>query len=157
MLLIMLTFLFIKSKHDDARNTYEAEIASLRRLVDDLAKQKAAAEVEADKHKDECKTAQTKLAKRESEVRGLQRRIECLDRDLSAYKQDHDRYEALKPEYDALEKRCAALRRNLDAETLARNDLENKVAGLREELNFKNRLLEEERMKECHQYYFFHI
>ncbi|KAL5110507.1 Lamin-B2 [Taenia crassiceps] len=119
------------SKHDDARNTYEAEIASLRRLVDDLAKQKAAAE----------------LAKRDSEVRGLQRRVEGLERDLSAYKQDHDRYEALKPDYDALEKRCAALRRDLDAETVMRNDLENKVAGLREELNFKNRLLEEERLK----------
>ena len=115
--------------------------------MDDLAKQKAAAEVEADRHKGDAKTAQTKLAKRESEARALQRRIECLERDLSAYKQDHDRYEALRPEYDTLEKRCAALRRDLDAETIARNDLENKVAGLREELDFKNRLLEEERLK----------
>ncbi|VDM32472.1 unnamed protein product [Hydatigera taeniaeformis] len=135
------------SKHDDARNTYEAEIASLRRLVDDLAKQKAVAEVEAEKHKDDAKTAQSKLGKRESEVRGLQRRVEGLERDLTAYKQDHDRYEALKPDYDALEKRCTALRRDLDAETVLRNDLENKLAGLREELNFKNRLLEEERLK----------
>lgn len=135
------------SKHDDARNTYESEIASLRRLVDDLAKQKAAAEVEAEKHKDDAKTTQSKLSKRETEVRGLQRRVECLERDLSAYKQDHDRYEALKPDYDALEKRCTALRRDLDAETVLRNDLENKVAGLKEELNFKNCLLEEERSK----------
>lgn len=70
-----------------------------------------------------------------------------LERDLSAYKQDHDRYEALKPEYDALEKKCEMLRRDLDAETVHRNDLENKLAGLKEELKFKNRLLDEERAK----------
>lgn len=137
----------MKSKYDDSRNTYESEIASLRRLVDDLAKQKAAADVEAEKHKDDAKTAQAKLAKRDSDVRALQRRIDCLERDLSAYKQDHDRYEALKPEYDTLEKRCADLRRDLDAETVHRTDLENKVAGLKEELKFKNRLLDEERAK----------
>ncbi len=81
------------------------------------------------------------------ENRRLQRRIEALERDLSAYKQDHDRYEALKPDYDALEKRYEALRRDLDAETVLRTDLENKIAGLREEIDFKNRLLEEERQK----------
>ncbi|VUZ57400.1 unnamed protein product [Hymenolepis diminuta] len=135
------------SKHDNSCNTYESEIASLRRLVDDLAKQKAAADVEAEKHKDDAKTAQAKLAKRESDARNLQRRVETLERDLSSYKQDHDRYEALKPEYDALEKKCANLRRDLDAETVHRSDLENKVMGLKEELKFKNRLLDEERAK----------
>nr|CDS25470.1 lamin dm0 [Hymenolepis microstoma] len=135
------------SKHDDSRNTYESEIASLRRLVDDLAKQKAATNVEAEKLKDDAKTAQSKLAKRESDARNLQRRIETLERDLSAYKQDHDRYETLKPEYDALEKKCNDLRRDLDAETVHRSDLENKVASLKEELKFKNRLLDEERAK----------
>lgn len=136
-----------QSKHDNSCNTYESEIASLRRLVDDLAKQKAAADVEAEKHKDDANTAQAKLAKRESDARNLQRRVETLERDLSSYKQDHDRYEALKPEYDALEKKCANLRRDLDAETVHRSDLENKVAGLKEELKFKNRLLDEERAK----------
>lgn len=82
--------------------------------------------------------------------RQLQRRIEVLERDLSAFKQDHDRYEALKPEYDTLEKRADKLRRDLDAETLLKTDLENKVTGLREELDFKNRLLEEERNKQAH-------
>ncbi|KAM7537848.1 hypothetical protein Aperf_G00000073422 [Anoplocephala perfoliata] len=135
------------NRPDDSRNTYESEIASLRRLVDDLAKQKAAADVEADKYKDDAKIAQAKLTKRDADLRALQRRIEGLERDLSAYKQDHDRYEALKPEYDALEKRCADLRRDLDAETVHRSDLENKIVGLKEELKFKNRLLDEERAK----------
>uniref|UniRef100_A0A5K3FKA0 IF rod domain-containing protein n=1 Tax=Mesocestoides corti TaxID=53468 RepID=A0A5K3FKA0_MESCO len=135
------------SKNDEVRNTYEAEIASLRRLVDEIAKQKAAADLETEKCKEEAKAAQSKLAKREVDARNFQRRIEALERELSSYKKDHDLYEALKPDYDSLEKRCGLLRRDLDAETVLRTDLENKVAGLREELDFKNRLLEEERQK----------
>lgn len=135
------------SQVDDARKTYEKEIESLRRLVDDIAKQKASGDIEVKKHKDDAADAKSKLSKREGEVRSLQRRLDGLERDLSGYKQDHERYQQLRPEHDALEKKYEALRKDIEAETILRTDLENKVAGLREELEFKNRLFDEERSK----------
>lgn len=135
------------SQVDDARKTYEKEIASLRRLVDDLAKQKAAGEIELKKHRDDASDAKSKLSKRDGEVRGLQRKLEGLERDLASFKQDHERYQQLRPEYDAMEKKFETLRKELEAETILRTDLENKVAGLREELDFKSRLFDEERSK----------
>ncbi|KAL7064639.1 hypothetical protein AAHC03_05227 [Spirometra sp. Aus1] len=135
------------SRVDEARRTYEDEIASLRQLVDDLAKQKAATDMELKKHRDDAADAKNKLARRDLEARGLQRKIDALEHDLSAFKDDHERYQRLKPEFDTLEKRLEAMRRDLEAETILRTDLENKVAGLREELDFKNRLFDEERQK----------
>ncbi|VDN11833.1 unnamed protein product [Dibothriocephalus latus] len=135
------------SRVDEARSTYEDEIASLRALVDDLAKQKAATDMELKKHRDDAADAKNKLARRDLEARGLQRKIDALEHDLSAFRDDHECYQRLKPEYDNLEKRLEAMRRDLEAETILRTDLENKVAGLREELDFKNRLFDEERQK----------
>ncbi|VDL92597.1 unnamed protein product [Schistocephalus solidus] len=135
------------SRVDEARRTYEDEIASLRQLVDDLAKQKAVTDMELKKHRDDAADAKNKLARRDLEARGLQRKVDALEHDLSAFKDDHERYQRLKPEFDTLEKRLEAMRRDLEAETILRTDLENKVAGLREELDFKNRLFDEERQK----------
>uniref|UniRef100_A0A5K3FQP5 Lamin n=1 Tax=Mesocestoides corti TaxID=53468 RepID=A0A5K3FQP5_MESCO len=135
------------SQVDEVRNTYEKEISSLRHLVDDLAKEKATRDVELKKHRDDTADAKSKLAKRDGEVRSLQRKVDVMERDLASYKQDHDRYQQLRPEYEALEKKLETLIKDLEAETILRTDLENKVVGLREELDFKNRLIEEERSK----------
>ncbi|KAM7537797.1 hypothetical protein Aperf_G00000073409 [Anoplocephala perfoliata] len=135
------------SKVDESRKTYENEIQSLRRLVDDLAKEKAAHDVELKKHIDDAADAKLKLNRREAELRNLQRKYDALERDIANYKANHDRYQKLLPEYEDLEKKLAAAREGLKAETILRTDLENKVASLREELDFKDRLFEEERSK----------
>lgn len=135
------------AKVDDARKTYEAEIQSLRRLVDDLAKEKAARDVELKKHVDDAADAKAKLSKRDAELRSLQRKFDNLERDIGTYRANHERYLKLVPEVDDLEKKLEAAREGLKAETILRTDLENKVASLREELNFKDRLFEEERSK----------
>lgn len=132
---------------DEARKTYEEEIASLRRLVDDLAKDKAAKEVELKKCFDDFSETKSKLSKRDAEVRNLQRKLESLERDLASYKQGHDRYQQMRPEFEEMEKKFEAARKGLEAETILRTNLENKVASLREELDFKDRLFEEERSK----------
>ncbi|KAL5965251.1 Lamin-B2, partial [Taenia solium] len=133
------------SQVDEARKTYEKEIDSLRRLVDDLAKEKAAKDVELKKHIDDMNDAKAKLCKRDAEVRSLQLKVETLERDVAMYKQDYDRYQQLRPEYDEMEKKLEVARKGLEAETVLRTDLENKVASLREELEFKDRLFQEER------------
>ncbi|KAF5398989.1 Lamin [Paragonimus heterotremus] len=135
------------SKVEEARKTYEDEISALRNLVDDLAKQKTKAELDAKQAKDDANDAKSKLSKRDLEVRNLQRRIEGLEKDLTNYKQDHDRYQTLLADFRALEKRFEEVQRDLEAETLLRTDLENKVLGLKEQLDFRSRLFEEEREK----------
>ncbi|KAF6777452.1 hypothetical protein AHF37_02994 [Paragonimus kellicotti] len=135
------------SKVEEARKTYEDEISALRNLVDDLAKQKTKAELDAKQAKDDANDAKSKLNKRDLEVRNLQRRIEGLEKDLANYKQDHDRYQTLLADFRALEKRFEEVQRDLEAETLLRTDLENKVLGLKEQLDFRSRLFEEEREK----------
>ena len=135
------------SQVDEARKAYEEEIASLRRLVDDLAKDKAAREVEMKKYVDDAADATSKLNKRDVELRNLQRKIDNLERDLSSYKQDHERYQQLRPEFEEMAKKLEMARKGLEAETILRTDLENKVASLREELDFKDRIFEEERSK----------
>lgn len=135
------------AKVDSARITYENEIQSLRRLVDDLAKEKAARDVELKKHMDDASDAKSKLNKRDVELRNLQRKYDTLERDIGTYKSDHERYQKLLPEYEHLEKSLEAAKEGLKAETILRTDLENKVASLREELDFKDRLFQEERSK----------
>ncbi|KAM3186475.1 hypothetical protein ACTXT7_004228 [Hymenolepis weldensis] len=135
------------AKVDDARKTYENEIQSLRRLVDDLAKEKAARDVELKKHMDDASDAKSKLNKRDAELRNLQRKYDTLERDIGTYKADHERYQKLLPEFEDLEKNLEAAKEGLKAETILRTDLENKVASLREELDFKDRLFQEERSK----------
>ncbi|KER19910.1 hypothetical protein T265_11423 [Opisthorchis viverrini] len=135
------------SKVEEARKTYEDEILALRNLVDDLAKQKTKAELDAKQAKDDANAAKSKVAKRDQEIRTLQRRIENLEKDLASYKQDHDRYQPLLNDFRALEKRFEEVQRDLEAETLLRTDLENKVLGLKEQLDFRTRLFDEEREK----------
>lgn len=80
---------------EEARQTYENEIAELRKLVDDLSHQKARSDLEAKQARDNANDAKSKLNKRDQEIRTLNRRIECLEKDLSSYKQDHDRYQVI--------------------------------------------------------------
>ncbi|CAL8093299.1 unnamed protein product [Calicophoron daubneyi] len=135
------------SKVEEARKTYEDEILALRQLVDDLAKQKTKAELDAKQAKDDANEAKLKLSKRDQEIRTLHRRIENLEKDLAEFKQDHDRYGPLLSDYHALEKRFEDVQRDLEAETLLRTDLENKILGLKEQLDFRTRLFDEEREK----------
>ncbi|VEL08476.1 unnamed protein product [Protopolystoma xenopodis] len=137
-------------KIDDMKKTYEDEIRSLRDLVDSLGKDKGAAEIELKKSRDDMLDAKNRLSKREQEIRNLQRKLDIAEKDLSNYKQDHDRYQIMKSEFDDLEKKCFSVKKELDGETNLRNNLENKILGLVEELDFKNRLLEEERQKIVH-------
>ncbi|TPP59871.1 Lamin [Fasciola gigantica] len=135
------------SKVEEARKTYEDEIQALRNLVDDLAKQKTKAELDAKQARDDANEARSKLNKRDQEIRTLHRRIENLEKELANFKQDHDRYAPLLSDYHALEKRFDEVQRDLEAETLLRTDLENKVLGLKEQLDFRTRLFDEEREK----------
>lgn len=135
------------SKVEEARKTYEDEIAALRNLVDDLAKQKTKAELDAKQAKDAANDAKSKLLKRDQEIRTLNRRIENLEKELANYKQDHDRYQPLLADHHTLEKRLEDALRDLEAETLLRTDLENKVLSFKEQLDFRTRLFDEEREK----------
>lgn len=112
----------------------------MRHLVDELSKEKAASDVELKKHKENAADAKSKLSKRDVELRNLQRKVDALEHDLSNFKQTYDDYQRLKPEHSDLEKRFETMRRDLEAETILRTGLENKVTGLREEIDFKTRL-----------------
>ncbi|CAH8493845.1 unnamed protein product [Schistosoma turkestanicum] len=137
----------MKSKVEEARKTYEDEITALRNLVDDLAKQKSKAELDSKQLRDELNDMKMKANKRDQENRNLQRKIENLERELSKYKSDHEAYQPLLSDYHVLEKRFEEMKRDLEAETLLRTDLENKILGLKEQLDFRSRLFDEEREK----------
>ena len=76
-----------------------------------------------------------KAKKQSKEDRNLQNDKEILEVKLSKYKQDHDVYQNLLSDYHVLIKRFQQTKRDLEAEKLLRTTLENKIVGLKKQLN----------------------
>ncbi|XP_067626848.1 lamin-C isoform X2 [Eurosta solidaginis] len=130
---------------------YEKELAAARKLLDETSKEKAKLEIDIkrlweenddlkqrlDKKTKECAIAENSARvyeTRYNEVNGK------YNQALADRKKADDLAKDLAAENERLRKQLADLRKQLEAETLARVDLENQNQSLREELSFKDQV-----------------
>ncbi|XP_011184533.2 lamin-C isoform X2 [Zeugodacus cucurbitae] len=130
---------------------YEKELAAARKLLDETAKEKAKLEIDIkrlweenddlkqrlDKKTKECAIAENSARVYESrynEVNGK------YNQALADRKKAEDQAKDLAIENERLRKQLEDLRKQFEAETLARVDLENQNQSLREELSFKDQI-----------------
>ncbi|XP_002018626.2 lamin Dm0 [Drosophila persimilis] len=133
------------------KNIYEGELVETRRMLDEMARDKARAEIDLKRiweENEELKANLNKLNKECSTAEGNARMYESRANELSnKYNQAaaerkkaiDDLKEALK-ELERLRKQFDEARKNLESETLTRVDLENTIQSLREELSFKDQI-----------------
>jgi lamin B len=134
---------------------YERELQDAKRLIDELAREKAKFEIDLNKHKANAQDALVKMERFENEAKESQKAYIRVESELSEYKsrcdsmtgdlkRKTDELNQMRPQCSDLEKHLAKLRQHLEEETLARVDLENKNSTLKEDLNFKSQLYEKE-------------
>ncbi len=142
----------------EIKNLYENELDEAKRLIDELARDKAKLEIDMNKHKAEAEEALAKLAKRDKEAKTWEQRTRTSEAQALEFK---SRYEALaqssannaeeldllRPAHKELEKQLNKLKKQLEEETLARVDLENKNQTLKEDLTFKSSVYDKEVMQ----------
>lgn len=129
------------------KQLYERELEDAKKLIEELAREKSRLEIDAEKANAEAQDALAKLARKERDLRAAEGRLKQYENELSDLKARNDAlsYDAnrktdenvgLRGNNNDLEKQVAALKRQLESETLLRVDLENKNKTLREELQF---------------------
>jgi lamin B len=142
----------------EIKTLYENELDETKRLIDELARDKARFEIDMNKHKAEAEEALAKLSKRDKESKGWEQRARANEAQALEFK---SRYEALvqssannaeeldllRPAHKELEKQLNKLKKQLEEETLARVDLENKNQTLKEDLTFKSSVYDKEVMQ----------
>lgn len=137
------------------KGLYESELAEARKLLDDTAKEKAKLQLEANKYKTEADDWQAKFLRRDrdaknAEKKNLESQNEVGDLQAKLNDAENNRKYAeaeaarLRGEVANLERQIAALKKQLEEETLLRVDLENRIQSLKEELAFKSQVYEQE-------------
>lgn len=71
---------------DEIKKLYEQELEDAKRLIDDLAKEKAKHEIEINKLKSDAEEAATKLGKKEKEAKVLEAKLKTADSEKIEYK-----------------------------------------------------------------------
>jgi lamin B len=134
---------------------YEKELEDAKRLIDELARDKAKFEIELNKHKALAQENLDKYERRDREFQNASTRLLTIESELLEYKRrselaqnelqrKNDELKQLKPQVAELEKQLVKLKKQLEDETLARVDLENKNTTLKEDLNFKSQIYDKE-------------
>ncbi|XP_055383788.1 lamin-C-like [Condylostylus longicornis] len=137
------------------RSMYEYESSDARKLLDEIAKEKAKLEIDTKmlwEENDELKEKCLKLKKNINMVQNVAQTREMNFNDLQVKynqvntegKKARDDANELELENNGLRKQLVELKKNLDSELLARVELENAVQSLREELSFKNQVHSQE-------------
>ncbi|GFO46387.1 lamin [Plakobranchus ocellatus] len=136
----------VRREVTSVKTLYESELAELRKLLDDTAKEKARLQIEANKYKADYDDLLGKFNKRDREASGLERRVHVLERQLADLqgRELEKENQNLKNELAKLENQLATARKQLEDETLLRVDLENRVKTLKEDLHFKSQVYEQE-------------
>ncbi|CAF0828621.1 unnamed protein product [Brachionus calyciflorus] len=135
----------------EIKKLYENELEDTKRLIDELAKEKAKCEIQVNKLKADLDENSAKLTKRDREFTKLEQKIKTLEAQniefRSRYealeaeaKHDRDELQRLRPHATDLEQQLNRLKKQLEDETLQRVDLENKNQTLKEDLAFKSQL-----------------
>jgi chromosome segregation ATPase len=127
------------------KGIYDGELAEARRLVDQMAKEKAKYQLEVSKLQSQLQDLQAKQGAKEKSEADLTRRLlaaesqinelQCRLGDLVNQKRRLDEENArLVKEVDTVTKQLALAKRDLEAETIQRVDLENRNKTLQNEL-----------------------
>ena len=135
----------------EIKNLYQNELEDAKRLIDELAKEKAKFEIQVNKLRADLEETSARLDKREKDCAKMEQRAKQLEAQNYEFKSryevlesesKHNREElsTLRPHSADLEKQLSRLKKQLEDETLQRVDLENKNQTLKEDLAFKTQL-----------------
>jgi lamin B len=134
---------------------YEQELSDARKLLDETSKEKARLQIEVGKYKSEAEEFKDKYTKSYRDNQNLEKKLlaaEAQVNDLQARLNDainqrkhwENEYHKVKGELSMLEKQLSTAKKQLEEETVARVDLENRLQSLKEELAFKGQVHEQE-------------
>ncbi|KAL7867089.1 hypothetical protein AOLI_G00149030 [Acnodon oligacanthus] len=137
------------------KSLYEAELADARRVLDETARERAKLQIDLGKVNSELEEVTKNFKKRDGDLALAQARIRELE---SQYNQSEAALSTAVSENAALSAELADLKnqlskaedahavakKQLEAETLMRVDLENRCQSLSEELQFRKSMFEEE-------------
>lgn len=137
------------------KGLYEGELNSARKLLDDLAKEKAKLQFDNGKLKTDLEDLRAKLRAKEADLSACEKKLlsaESQVNELQARLNDavnqrrhfEDEYNKLKKDYDGLVKSQASAKKQLEDETIMRVDLENRIQSLKEELAFLSEVHKQE-------------
>lgn len=133
------------------KTVFEKELGAARKLLDETAKEKAKLEIDVKRLWEENEDLKQRLDKKakdcalaENSARVYESRYSEVNakynQALADRKKAEDQARDLNIENERLRKQLDDLRKQLEAETLARVDLENQNQSLREELSFKDQV-----------------
>ncbi|KDR19813.1 lamin Dm0-like [Zootermopsis nevadensis] len=137
------------------KSMYENELADARKLLDETARERAKLEIDVKRLWEENDDLKFRLDKKTKDLGIAEKSLSIYESrvsDLSAKynqavadrKKATDEVKELEKECEKLRKQVEDLRKHLEDETLARIDLENNVQSLREELQFKEQVYNQE-------------
>jgi len=137
------------------RGMYDKELSHARKALDEIAKEKAKFEIEAERYKTNARDLQGKFAEKNSDIDRLERAVKSLDNQLADAKKKAedatndknkilDELKSIKPDYNKLQNKLNDAKKNLEDETLKRIDLQNQLQTLQEEHKFENSMLEQQ-------------
>ncbi|XP_036410193.1 lamin-B2-like [Megalops cyprinoides] len=143
---------------------YEAELADARRVLDETARERARLQIDLGKASAELEEVSRSLKKKDGDLNAALARVKELE---SLYNRSEAALNTALSENGALRDEVAGLRaqlgkagdahavakKQLEAETLMRVDLENRCQSLAEELEFRKTMFEEEvrETRRCHE------
>ncbi|XP_030076170.1 lamin-B2 isoform X2 [Microcaecilia unicolor] len=134
---------------------YEAELADARRVLDETARERAKLQIELGKFRVDLDEVNKNYKKKDAELNTAQARLKDLEAlfhrsesELSTALNDKHSLEGevadLQAQLAKAEDAHAVAKKQLEKETLARVDLENRCQSLQEELEFRKNIFEEE-------------
>jgi len=139
----------------EIKHLYEKELDDTKKLIDELAKEKARFEIDVNKYRANAAEATTKLDRRTKELKDTETQLKKLESEYAEYRSrsetahyDLERCQSeltnLRPHATELERQLTKLKKQLEDETLLRVDLENKNTSLKEDLHFKSQIYDKE-------------
>ncbi|XP_068145039.1 lamin-C isoform X2 [Drosophila tropicalis] len=145
----------VNRETSNLKAVYEKELAAARKLLDETAKEKAKLEIDIKRLWEENDDLKQRLDKKTKEATTAENNARLYEsrytevngkynQALADRKKFEDQSKELALENDRLRRQLDDLRKQLEAETLARVDLENQNQSLREELAFKDQVHSQE-------------
>ncbi|XP_043645989.1 lamin-C isoform X2 [Drosophila teissieri] len=141
----------VNRETSNLKAVYEKELAAARKLLDETAKEKAKLEIDIKRLWEENDDLKPRLDKKTKEATVAENNARLYEtryndvngkynQSLADRKKFEDQAKELALENERLRRQLDDLRKQLEAETLARVDLENQNQSLREELAFKDQV-----------------
>ncbi|KAM8713467.1 hypothetical protein ACLKA7_013735 [Drosophila subpalustris] len=145
----------VNRETSNLKAVYEKELAAARKLLDETAKEKAKLEIDIKRLWEENDDLKQRLDKKTKEATVAENNARLYESRytevngkyntaLADRKKAEDQVKELSAENERLRRQLDDLRKQLEAETLARVDLENQNQSLREELAFKDQVHSQE-------------